>query len=168
MNIIVPISFQREPFYKKGDVITISEQWNGLFIEMPPFYFNITKQQSSFTSEWMIKLFEEWKLEKNNVQTFFKQKNGNYISNMMRRFIAHFTEALFWINDEEIDDLHVLGDSISHFKWKPINSSERLEYIIAHYKKYHAFIQLSELYTELEKLYYKKRQIEKVKEPKST
>ncbi|MGY3715011.1 YpoC family protein [Sutcliffiella cohnii] len=166
MDITVPTSFQREPFYKTGDTITTSEQWNGLFIDLPSFYFNITKQQSNINSEWLIKLFEEWKVEKRKVQTLFKEKNGEYISNVMRKFIAHFTEVLFWINDEVILDLHVLGDSISLFKWQPINSSERLEYIIAHYKKYHAWIQLSELYTELEKLYYKKRQL--VKEPKST
>ena len=44
---------------------------------------------------------------------------------------------------------------------KPINSGERLKFILSRMNNYHSFVQLTELFIEMEKLFWKQQDNEK-------
>ena len=52
-------------------------------------------------------------------------------------------------------------------KIKPINIRERLDYIIQNPNKFHSFIQLSELFVEMEKLFRKQQVLMDLKHQKN-
>lgn len=104
-------------------------------------------------------LLEEWNGLKEELQALYTQRDQKHIPGMMKKGIDLYVQFLFWSNDQE-----ALPDNPGAFavlEYKPVNIEERLAFIQARPALYHSFRQLSELMTEQEKLYVKKKIMKK-------
>lgn len=107
------------------------------------------------------KTFHDWFLEKEKIAHLFRIRDKKAALAPMSEQIASFLNLLFIINNIPLSDSETSLDIIEKLEIKPINCKERLSFLMESPAHYHSFIQLSELYEELEKLYKKKVAIEK-------
>lgn len=105
--------------------------------------------------------FHDWFLEKEKIAHLFRIRDKKAALAPMSGQIASFLNLLFMINDIPLSESEISLKNIEKLKIKPINCKERLSFLMESPAHYHSFIQLSELYEELEKLYKKKVAIEK-------
>jgi len=74
----------------------------------------------------------------------------------MKIGIGLFLEILYWSNDQPVLWKQNRDIQLSN---KPVNWEERLEFILAYPTKYHSFIQLAELISEMEKIFVKRQMV---------
>lgn len=116
-----------------------------------------------FSEKNMKELFIEWQsLEEKMKEIFSERKNNNDKKKMIVFGVALFLKFLFWTNQKPVQ-LSSLDKQIALLEDKPFNIQERLQFIIDHPLLHHSFVQLSELFIEQKKIYYKKLAIEKYK-----
>lgn len=99
-------------------------------------------------------LLEKWKEVEESCRIYFIERQAKRALEPMREGIALFFMMLFWIHDKPV----LLQDwplHVDKLNIKPMNTVERLTFIMQGPARYHAFIQLSELFRELEKHYVK-------------
>ncbi len=108
-------------------------------------------------------LFLEWNGLKVDLQEGFAKRNFSKTEDPMKKGIRLFYKALYWSNDQSVNDK---VDSMDVLKLKPINVRERLDYVIQNPNKFHSFVQLSELFVEMEKLFNKQEAVIKHKQLK--
>lgn len=106
-------------------------------------------------------VFKQWNDEKDKIATSFRERNKQATLEPMKKQIANFLDALFEMNNLNSDDKVV--EQIDKLEIKPINSKERLTFMIGSPNHYHSYIQLSQLFEELEKQYRKLLAIEQNK-----
>jgi len=94
-------------------------------------------------------LIGQWKLLKVDIAQYIAAKHKKQIHKGMAHGICCFLECLYWIN--ELPVTFKDGLISSNIKIMPINTEERLHFIISRVTGYHSFKQLEELYKELEK-----------------
>lgn len=104
-------------------------------------------------------LLQEWEMLKDPLKSHFSKRNKGEASSLMRLGTALFLEFFYWSNGQPVklfpkifyEDLPV----------KPVNIKERLDFIIARQNTYHSFMQLAELFKEMEKIYAKSKVVHK-------
>ncbi|MEW4284977.1 YpoC family protein [Priestia koreensis] len=101
-------------------------------------------------------VFRRWKEEKIQIGEVFQQRKNKEAKEPMTRWVAHFISVLFWMNDQPVPGIVHLNEHIPTLTYKPINVWERLAFVLQRPNLHHSYSQLSELYTEIEKIYYKK------------
>jgi hypothetical protein len=99
-------------------------------------------------------LLYRWEELKRILNPVFEKREFNKAQPLMEEAMLIFQELLVLTNGEDLSDLNQL-------KWKPVNLADRLLFIKKRINSYHAFIQLSELFIEQEKLYQKSLVIKK-------
>lgn len=102
--------------------------------------------------EYIPALFVEWKETEVELRENFSRRNTSKTEIPMKKGMGLLLEALYWCNGQPVDGKNL---DVNALKVKPINISERLEYILLNPTKFHSFIQLSELLVEMEKLFIK-------------
>ncbi|MGG0178273.1 YpoC family protein [Gottfriedia acidiceleris] len=150
------------PFYKaNGNEQIINEE---LKIKNKPFFYEsnqiLVNESSNIpneSDEIIKEMFNEWKEESEHISNYFKQRNRKLASEPMIRGLANFISILTWLNGQMLLNLNNLLLELDKLKIKPINLDERINFLLNQPDHYHSFIQLSGLYTELEKLYYKQK-----------
>ena len=101
-------------------------------------------------------LLNEWKKMNVTCQNLFSERKTKQTLAPMTEGIALFFTMIFWIHNQPVqlkDWEHILN----RLAIKPVNLIERLSFIVQRPALYHSFIQLSELFHELEKHYVKSR-----------
>lgn len=149
------------PFYRNN---TEEQQNDEIKITNKPFYYEskqIKDHKSvnvpSESDEIIIRMFKEWKEEEGYLTNYFKQRNRKLAYEPMVRGLANFISILTWTNNRMLSNLNNLQIELEKLLIKPINLDERIGFLLKQPDHYHSFIQLSGLYTELEKLYYKQK-----------
>jgi hypothetical protein len=99
-------------------------------------------------------IFDNWKRLKEILSPHFKSRDKNRVKEPMIHAIASWISALFWTNGTSLTSLTDVNALMKNLVIKPVNAEERLEFIMNGPGHYNSFIQLSELYFELEKLFY--------------
>jgi hypothetical protein len=99
-------------------------------------------------------LLHRWDEIKRILIPVFEQREFEEAQPLMEEAMLIFQELLAITNGEKLSDLNQL-------KWKPVNLADRIMFIKKRINSYHAFIQLSELFIEQEKLYQKSIVIKK-------
>nr|WP_295973295.1 hypothetical protein [uncultured Bacillus sp.] len=99
-------------------------------------------------------IIEQWEVLREELQVKFTNRNQQGVLGLMRKGIAFFYEMLFWCNQSPVV-LH--PKRISSLSLKPINMEERLVFVRLRPSNYHSYIQLTELFTELHKLFSKEQ-----------
>ena len=74
--------------------------------------------------------------------------------------IALFIKLVFWTNEQPVRLKNIFVE-LEQFPATPVNVRDRLEFIMARPAHYHAYIQLSELMVEQEKIFYIQTAIKK-------
>lgn len=108
-------------------------------------------------------VFKEWYSEKDAIAKFFRDRNKQAALEPMKKHIANFLEVLFEINNQQFNNNDRVLEVLDQLENKPINSKERLAFLIENPNHHHSFIQLSQLFEELEKQYRKLLAIEQNK-----
>ncbi|PGL71925.1 YpoC family protein [Bacillus sp. AFS055030] len=150
------------PFYKDNTSDQIINE--EIKIKNKPFFYesnqilvNKSSNIPNESDEIMKEMFNEWKEESEHISNYFKQRNRKLAYEPMIRGLANFISILTWINGKMLLNLTNLLIELDKLQVKPINLDERIRFVLNQPDHYHSFIQLSGLYTELEKLYYKQK-----------
>lgn len=118
-------------------------------------------------SNLISKTIQDWFLEKEKIAHLFRIRDKKAALVPMSEQIASFLNLLFLINNIRVPKSEISMEHIEKLELKPINCKERLAFLMESPAHYHSFIQLSELYEELEKLYRKKIAIDQKKSRKA-
>ncbi len=107
--------------------------------------------------------FSLWEEEKEKLAEYFRLRDYQTALEPMLKQIESFMTCLFLINNQTISSINSALEEIEKLPIKPLNSKERLSFLLERPSHYHSFIQLSELFTELQKLFKKEIAIRKTK-----
>ena len=101
-------------------------------------------------------LLRHWKSIDGKCEKLFSNRETKLTREPMKEGIALFFTVLYWIHHKPVvlQDWNHIVDELSI---KPVNLVERLTFIIQRPASYHAFVQLNELFRELEKHYAKNK-----------
>lgn len=96
-------------------------------------------------------LFEKWNKRANELKNLYETRDSEKAFKSMCEGILSFLYALFITNGRSIIkvDIHQWKEVTKNFTVKPVNTTERLNFIIEHPTQYHSFVQLNLLYKEL-------------------
>lgn len=164
--IQVPAEFILQPFYANQCVIEFLPQSSIIDnIRKAPFIYDIVykvDQEQLVHGPWndtvhsIEALFTLWRNDREEIATYFKLRQKSKAAEAMSFLTSVFLDALFWLNERPIKNLTQWEEEVSGLSAQPVNALERLQFIINGPGHYHSFIQLNELYQELEKVYAKK------------
>lgn len=161
-QFLIPASFKVEPFIcKRESFFEQSDELSDVLLK-EPFYFDMrTIQDPSLEIlPWqepkvhVAVVFDLWKLLKKRARESFKERdksNGDILILCLSLFIL----GLHWSNRRSVKSLQINEMGLNSFLRKPINCEERLQFILIKPTQYHAFVQIEQLFDELEKSYYK-------------
>ncbi|WP_083249076.1 YpoC family protein [Bacillus solimangrovi] len=158
---VIPEKMALKPFFTEGEMIEISipetfheAMTSGYFIldllaEKTPYYPWIEQQKL------LPDIFAIWKSEKESLRDMIAKRQKRLAELPMRQQLANLLNVLFWLNGEQITSLQDWKQRVAMFDLQPVNAHERLIFIMERPVHHHAFIQLEQLYVELEKLMQK-------------
>lgn len=98
--------------------------------------------------------FDKWKELAEACKVIFAARRKNEADLFMRQGIALFFQVVFWMNEQPVV-LRNWHEHLNRLSIKPINVTERLSFVELRFTHYASFIQLTELFLEAKKLYYK-------------
>ncbi|XCS12587.1 YpoC family protein [Aeribacillus pallidus] len=113
------------------------------------------------SEQFLPKLFKQWKEIQTEIQRTITKPFKMDRQKMMTG-ICLYIQLLYWLNEKPVHSLHL--DEIKKLDIAPVNIEDRLTFILKKPTQYHAYIQLNELFTETEKLFYKHQAIKKAKQ----
>jgi hypothetical protein len=161
-SIYVPVTFKYAPFYTGND--TVSYNIEHVMTENPYFLYDMAYvQQVELRRPWenrfvyIQEIIAAWKVIKEEVGELFRKRNRNGAKPLMLAYIAHLLSALFWLNEKHVPGVENIFVFISELSIKPLNVEERLQFMLESPDHYHSFIQLCQLYEEMEKLTVKQQ-----------
>ncbi|PLT34906.1 YpoC family protein [Bacillus sp. V5-8f] len=108
----------------------------------------------------LVEIFSHWKRINQKAGLLFSDRKAEDACIYMIEGLSLFFSALFWLNNKPVS-LKNWEAAIESFPFKPVNTSDRLSFIFFRPGLYHSYVQLAELFAELEKLYYKKEILSK-------
>jgi hypothetical protein len=173
----VPESFRYAPFYSTGKSFTCNDHYVELEhkVKAEPFYFDMLYLVGEKLTEipWEQSersipiVFKQWKELKSQLQEGFTQrKSSTHNESALIHALSLFIVCLFWTNETHVKGLHVKNMMISDLILKPVNCEERLAFVIDKTTQYHSFVQLQQLFDELEKIFHKGQAIKRMKHEK--
>ena len=166
----------------EGPLITFPKEWEKIVIKQEmtwsdeydqhlylhiPMIYDAALVQGHYTMKpWdrpedsLPILFAEWNQLKEELHERFAKREQKLIVEPMKKGIGFFLEVLHWSNYSPVSLENVKGDRL---KIKPVNLQERMDFIFTYPNKYHSYVQLSELFIEMEKMFRKQQAIHRVK-----
>lgn len=105
-------------------------------------------------------LLLQWANLKTEIEQHHRNREQKELRDLMVKGIELFYQFLFRSNDK--DFIKKVPGVFSFLEFKPVNVSERIEFISERPLLFHSFIQLAELMVEQEKIYQKKLAMKKV------
>lgn len=161
---------QQIPFPKKLMELSQVEKidWHGQYAEsfhanIPFLYEAALEYGLDVLKPWEIPdqtiptVMNEWGKIKEELSIKFSNRD-HVVAELMKKGIALFYEILYWSNNQPV----VLVDGIDvNLVIKPINFDERMKFILSRINNYHSFVQLTELFVEMEKVFWKHQVIMK-------
>ncbi|MGP4082883.1 YpoC family protein [Pseudalkalibacillus sp. R45] len=132
------------------DKVTFDETMNKEELMQVPFLLDILDEtidrSTSSTS-----LFRRWREGKEEISNMFSQRNRQAARPKMIAGIGWFISLIYWTNKKKVKRLTHLKEELSLMEIQPVNLYERLSFLMENPDHYQSFIQLSQLYDELEK-----------------
>lgn len=111
---------------------------------------------------YLPEILQEWEKLKVELHEKYTAREKSSIPEMMRKGIALFYELLFWCNHQPVD---LNKEQLTELTIKPINTPERLAFITSRPANYHSYVQLAELFIELQKIFSKEQVMKKASKP---
>lgn len=154
-------NFLKPPFYMEGKNEIEHES---LKIKNKPFSYESIHlladrpiSSKEYRDEIMKEMFMQWKEESVLLTGYFRLRNRKAALEPMLRGLANFISMTTWLNNKILTNANNLLIELDSLTIKPINLNERISFVMKQPDHYHSYIQLSGLYSELEKLYYKQK-----------
>jgi hypothetical protein len=104
-------------------------------------------------------LISKWDGVKSDLETLYRNRDQQATLQLMKKGIIYFIQFLYWSNGRQVNSKEPIP--LNQFEIKPVNFEERLTYILSRPNLFHSYRQLSELFTEQEKLFAKKNIVKK-------
>lgn len=109
-------------------------------------------------------ILKEWQSLKVEIESMHRNKEKNDVIQTMKKGISLFMQMLFWSNETPV--CLKVPFNFSDLIYKPMNVEERITFTLERPGLFHSYIQLTELFIEQEKLFFKKIVIKKASRPK--
>ncbi|WP_002149297.1 YpoC family protein [Bacillus cereus] len=158
--IEIPKEFRYVPFFKKSanSITYNTDQSFEEIIQNTYFIFDIERQYEPWNEiETSIPaVLNVWKSKHEEIATLFRNRKKQEAESPMTLFAAHMLSVVYWLNEQHVPSLHEIQKHIDKLEMKPVNFMERYSFVIKKPGHYHSYIQLAQLYIEVEKLYAKK------------
>ncbi|MFS0776338.1 YpoC family protein [Neobacillus sp. 3P2-tot-E-2] len=104
-------------------------------------------------------LLSKWDGVKSELEIHYRNRDQQSALQLMRKGIVYFIQFLYCSNDRQVNSKEPIP--LNQLEIKPVNFEERLTYILSRPSLFHSYRQLSELFTEQEKLFAKKNIVKK-------
>ena len=101
-------------------------------------------------------VMNRWENIKEELTIKFSKRDHD-VEELMRKGIALFYEVLYWSNNRPVVFYNLMDENLIHTN----QFRERLKFIFSRMNSYHSFIQLTALFIEMEKLFWKHQVIMK-------
>lgn len=158
--IEIPREFRCLPFFKESinSIEYHTEQSFEEIIQKNYFIFDIEKQYEPWNEieNSIPVMLNVWKNKHEDIATLFRNRKKQEAEGPMIRFAAHLLSIVYWLNEQPVHSLNEIEDYTNKLEVQPVNFMERYSFIIKKPNNYHSYIQLVQLYIEIEKLYVKK------------
>ncbi|SDM76545.1 hypothetical protein SAMN04488137_1833 [Fictibacillus solisalsi] len=115
------------------------------------FPFQEDLEGKSSSPEQLQHKFDQWKTERERIRQLFSERKLQEARKPMIDQLSCFIQALYWANKRRVDNLVQWQDTVASLPVKPVNTVERLEMIFNRPAHFTAWIQLNELFSEMEK-----------------
>ncbi|ASB88745.1 hypothetical protein OZL92_04625 [Bacillus sonorensis] len=125
-----------------------------------PLFFDLLMEEGAAkpwenAQEWVPLLFQIWENTKEGLLPVFQTRKSRCSRDEMLKGVCCLITSFHWTMREPVTTLRWETIIQKNFPVKPINWTERLEFILLKPTQYHCFIQLDELFTEMKKQFYK-------------
>ncbi|MED1566952.1 YpoC family protein [Bacillus paramycoides] len=156
----VPKTFRYLPFFEE-DVKSITYHTDQSFEEIIQniyFIFDIEKQYEPWNEleKSIPAVLNTWKTKQDEIATLFRNRKKQEAEGPMILFAAHLLSVVYWLNEQPVHGLNEMQVNTNKLEAQPVNFMERYSFIIKKPSNYHSYIQLAQLYIEIEKLHVKK------------
>ncbi|MGG2092850.1 YpoC family protein [Bacillus sp. S13(2024)] len=152
----IPNDFRCSPFFEEETVIEYNaEKSFGELLKETCFFFDIDQRYKPWNEieKSISTVLSLWKEQKEEISILFRNRNKKEAKDPMVRFAGHLLSILHWMNGTSVVSLQDMNGRIERLENKPVNFMERFLFIMKQPDHYHSFIQLTQLYEEMEKLY---------------
>ncbi|GAB6417780.1 hypothetical protein bcgnr5390_34020 [Bacillus luti] len=158
--IEIPKEFRYVPFFKEGvnSIAYNIEQSFEEIIQNTYFIFDIERQYEPWNEieKSIPTMLNVWKNKHEEIATLFRNRKKQEAESPMILFAAHLLSILYWLNEQPVHSLNDIENDVNKLGVQPVNFMERYSFIIKKPSNYHSYIQLAQLYIEIEKLHVKK------------
>ncbi|HDR7674818.1 YpoC family protein [Bacillus wiedmannii] len=158
--IEIPKEFRCVPFFKESanSITYHTDQSFEEIIQNTYFIHDIERQYEPWNEikNSIPVLLNVWKSRHEDIATLFRNRNKQEAESPMILFAAHLLSIIYWLNEQPVHSLNEMEAYTSKLEVQPVNFMERYSFIIKKLNNYHSYIQLAQLYIEIEKLYVKK------------
>ncbi|QPA32950.1 YpoC family protein [Thermaerobacillus caldiproteolyticus] len=158
----VPNEFVHPLFFEGNEIIEEEPDVPfPMMMKQTYFYYDLIATNDSVWKPWehseqsIPAVLELWKEEETVLQQCFAKRDRKAAREPMRRALSYLMVCLFWLNGTRTKNVNHWEQEVSKLPLKPINCVERLQFVFERYDVYHSFVQLSELFAEVMKLFYK-------------
>ncbi|WP_270343484.1 YpoC family protein [Bacillus mobilis] len=157
--IEIPKEFRCLPFFKESmdSIAYHTEQSFEEIIQNTYFIYDMERQDEPWKEieNSIPVLLNVWKSKHEDIATLFRNRNKQEAQGPMILFAAHLLSTVYWLNEQPVHSLNEMEAYTSKLEVQPVNFMERYSFIIRKPNNYHSYIQLAQLYIEIEKLYVK-------------
>ncbi|MGE7882542.1 YpoC family protein [Bacillus sp. NPDC094077] len=158
--IEIPKEFRYLPFFKEGvnSIEYHTEQSFEEIIQNTYFIFDIERHYEPWNEieKSIPVMLNVWKSKHEEIATLFRERKKQEAESPMILLAAHLLSILYWLNEQPVHSLNEMEGHTNKLEVQPVNFMERYSFIIKKMSNYHSYIQLAQLYIEIEKLYVKK------------
>ncbi|MBU8879062.1 hypothetical protein BGM26_08705 [Bacillus sp. FJAT-29790] len=166
MILVIPDELSSPFFFSAGEPLIVEkDSLKNLNLSIPFLYEAAFFSGMDAIKPWLMQeeciplLLKEWQAEKLILEELFAKRDRKQAAAPMKKGISLFLELVYWTNGEPAKLSSTL--EFDKLKNKPVNLKERLNFILDRPALYHAFMQLTELMTEMEKQYMKQLALKK-------
>ncbi len=151
--IRIPTTFLHPLFFQEEEQVDIFEKEFPLAMKEFYFYYDITEIDRPWEriEETIPIVLTQWDNLKQTIHQAFENRQRKKAKQPMVIGLSYMICALHWLNGKKVCSL-LLEEKLSI---APINYKERLQFIVERCDMYPSFVQLSQLFEELEKNFYK-------------
>ncbi|PFJ12133.1 GTPase [Bacillus cereus] len=158
--IEIPKEFRCLPFFKKSvkSIVYHTDQSFEEIIQNTYFIFDIKKHYEPWNEieKSIPAMLNVWKNKHEEIATLFRNRKKQEAERPMILFAAHLLSVVYWLNEQPVHRLNEMQVNVDKLELQPVNFMERYSFIIKKTSNYHSYIQLVQLYIEIEKLYVRK------------
>lgn len=158
IKVNIPVEIFHSFFYSEKQITFNSEELSSFrskvpFIHEIAYYTGIDSVKPwEDAKKYVPELFQAWNELQEEIKTLFDHRNNKDTLLPMKRGIGYLIELIFWTNGLPCNIQEFDFESL---QLKPVNFSERLQFLIRRPNIYPSFAQLIELMEEQNKQYSK-------------